>query len=114
MRYPKEVWHHYQDVLNIINEIKINCSEINNFYNLTSDHFYFLLLSDYFNLNQKMPGYSEKWVNNKNSLKHYYDSYIKKIDKRFYFNLKESMDSSNINDVLDGDIDNFLEKSLFL
>ena len=66
MRYPKEVWHHYQGILNISNEIKINCPEINNFYNLTSDHFYFLLLSDYFNLNQKMPGYSEKWVNNKN------------------------------------------------
>ena len=117
MRYPKEVWHHYQDVLNIINEIKINCSEINNFYNLTSDHFYFLLLSDYFNLNQKMPGYSEKWVNNKNSLKHYYDSYIKKIDKRFYFNLKESIKIKNtffIRQNINNNFISVLDKKIFL
>ena len=62
-----------------------------------------------------MPGYSEKWVNNKNSLKHYYDSYIKKIDKRFILILKSiKIKNTFIRQNINNNFISVLDKKIFL
>tara|TARA_B100001250_G_C19576896_1_gene690193 strand:- start:154 stop:822 length:669 start_codon:yes stop_codon:yes gene_type:complete len=89
MKYEKEVWDHFEKLNNISMNIKKNCKDIDNYYNLTSDHFYFLILSKYFKTDQKMPGYDEQF------LKNYYDHFIQGIDKEFVKNFKTKIFNKN-------------------
>ena len=85
MKYEKDVWNHLEKLNNIAFNIKKNCKKIENFYNLTSDHFYFLILSKYFETDQKIPGYHEDYLQN------YYNHFIQAIDKEFVKNFRNKV-----------------------
>lgn len=80
MRFDANVWKHLNFVTDLATKVKNKCNSINSFYNLTSDHYYYLILSEYFENKQIIPGYDETY------LKKYYDAYTK-IDKNFYSNI---------------------------
>ena len=85
MHFQKNVWKHFDKIFEIKDNIKKNCSEIKYFYNLTSDHFYYLLMSNDFKVNQKVPGYSETKLNV------YYNKILKTYDKKFYEKIKNNV-----------------------
>ena len=57
MKFNNDVWLHFDELKKIITSVKENCASIEKFYNLTSDHYYYLLISDYFESRQLIPGY---------------------------------------------------------
>ena len=85
MKYEKDVWNHLEKLNNIAFNIKKNCKKIENYYNLTSDHFYFLILSKYFKTDQKIPGYHEDYLQN------YYNHFIQAIDKELVKNFRNKV-----------------------
>ena len=89
MRFNKEVNFHFNELLNIVNLVELKCKEVSKFYNLTSDHFYYLILSDYLKTDQIIPGYSEK------SLWKYYTGITSSIDKNFYININQNLLDEN-------------------
>ena len=91
MRFTEDVNIHFNKLLNIVNSVDLRCKNVSKFYNLTSDHFYYLILSDYLKTDQIIPGYSESIV------KRYYDEMILAIDRNFYKNLnKDLLDENSI------------------
>ena len=89
MKFENDTWDHYQNLFEVLNYLKDNCSDIKYFYNFTSDHFYYLILSDFYLAKQKVPGYDES------SLKGYYDPLIKEYDAELLKNLKKSIKNNN-------------------
>ncbi len=81
MRFNNDVWEHFGELKKIVSSVKKNCINIEKFYNLTSDHYYYLLISDYFKSGQLIPGYDER------VLKNYYDG-LTILDDNFYKNIQ--------------------------
>ena len=81
MKFNNDVWLHFGELKKIVTSVKENCTKIEKFYNLTSDHYYYLIMSDYFESGQLIPGYDER------VLKDYYDG-LTKLDENFYQNIK--------------------------
>ena len=81
LKFEKNTWAHLNDLDKKLYEISKNCSQIKYIYNLTSDHFYYLIGKNYFNTFQKIPG------NDETILKNYYQS----LNKIFDSNLQETL-----------------------
>ena len=90
MYFQKNVWKHFDKLFEIKENIKKNCSNIKYFYNLTSDHYYYLLMSQDFKMNQKIPGYSET------KLYVYYNKILSTYDKKFYENIKNNIENEDL------------------
>jgi len=86
LNFKPDTWEHYSELQNIYEIVKKNCPNLEYFYNSTSDHFYYLVLSDHFHSLQSIPGNSES------NLKDYYDS----LNIIFDPNLEERLNSEII------------------
>ena len=87
MKYKKDTWEHLLQLDKILKKVSNRCFNVKYFFNATSDHFYYLILSDEFQSIQKIPGYSE------NILNKYYDSLNSYYDADLYKNLKLKVDN---------------------
>ena len=89
MRFNEDINVHFSELLNIVNLVELKCNEVSKFYNLTSDHFYYLILSDYLETEQIIPGYDER------SLWKFYTGFTSSIDKNFYKNINRDLLNEN-------------------
>ena len=89
MKFNEDVNVHFSELLNIVNLIELKCNEVSKFYNLTSDHFYYLILSDYLETEQIIPGYDER------SLWKFYTGFTSSIDKNFHKNINRDLLNEN-------------------
>ena len=105
MNFRDDVYLHYEELLKNINLVKSNCKQINKFYNLTSDHYYYLILSDYFKTDQIIPGYNERY------LSRFYNGFVSPIDINFYPNLRDNIKNENVILIRDKIYDNKLNIS---
>ncbi len=90
MRFDKDVWHHFDKTFEVIDLVKKECKNVKKFYNLTSDHYYYMIFSDYFTAGQIIPGYGEI------RLQKSYNAFFEVIDSNFYSNLKNDINSESV------------------
>ena len=102
MNFKSDLNRHYEELIKITNLVKSKCEKINKFYNLTSDHYYYLILSDNFITDQIIPGYNEK------NLFKYYNGLISPIDKNFYSRMLKNISNENTIIIRDKIYDNYL------
>ena len=90
MNFTKDTWEHHIEFSEILKKINNKCKTVEFFYNATPDHYYYLIASNYLNLFQKIPGYSET------TLKNYYDSMNTYFDNNLENIMSEKIAKKNI------------------
>ena len=103
MNYRKDTWDHLKKFNFLLKNVNLRCQEIDYLYNATPDHYYYLIGTDYLNLFQKIPGYSET------TLKDYYDSINNIFDDQIEKKLISEIDKKNVILIRENYNNNFLK-----